>query len=86
MISSLLGFVLGTGGQVQVLPFCCWNFFLFCFNFVLSLKLGNAQQQDGVVHIYDLQTGQWVSGVQAAAGNFLGFWKTFSNMLPEFVN
>lgn len=24
--------------------------------------------QDGLVHIYDLQTGKWISGFQAAAG------------------
>ncbi|XP_031276764.1 telomerase Cajal body protein 1 [Pistacia vera] len=29
--------------------------------------------QDGLVHIYDLQTGQWVSGFQAAADTVNGF-------------
>lgn len=28
-------------------------------------------QQDGMVHIYDLQGGQWVTGFQAAAGMYI---------------
>ncbi|WCJ26935.1 Telomerase Cajal body protein 1 [Euphorbia peplus] len=36
--------------------------------------------QDGLVHIYDLQTGQWVTGFQAAADTVSGF--TFHPFLP----
>ncbi|KAM1154502.1 hypothetical protein ACFX19_037476 [Malus domestica] len=36
--------------------------------------------QDGVVHIYDLQTGQWVSGFQAALDTVNGF--SFHPFLP----
>ncbi|XP_022715988.1 telomerase Cajal body protein 1 isoform X2 [Durio zibethinus] len=36
--------------------------------------------QDGLVHIYDLQTGQWVSGFQAAADTVNGF--CFHPFLP----
>ncbi|GKV41283.1 hypothetical protein SLEP1_g48836 [Rubroshorea leprosula] len=36
--------------------------------------------QDGLVHIYDLQTGQWISGYQAAADTVNGF--TFHPLLP----
>ncbi|XP_037427222.1 telomerase Cajal body protein 1-like [Triticum dicoccoides] len=36
--------------------------------------------QDGVVHIYDLQGGQWVTGFQAAADTVNGF--SFHPYLP----
>ncbi|XP_044462010.1 telomerase Cajal body protein 1 [Mangifera indica] len=36
--------------------------------------------QDGLVHIYDLQTGQWASGFQAAADTVNGF--SFHPFLP----
>lgn len=36
--------------------------------------------QDGLVHIYDLQSGQWVSGFQAAADTVNGF--SFHPFLP----
>ncbi|KAL6197504.1 hypothetical protein ACLB2K_033112 [Fragaria x ananassa] len=36
--------------------------------------------QDGFVHIYDLQTGQWVSGFQAALDTVNGF--SFHPFLP----
>ncbi|XP_021902199.1 telomerase Cajal body protein 1 [Carica papaya] len=36
--------------------------------------------QDGLVHIYDLQTGQWISGFQAAADTVNGF--SFHPFLP----
>ncbi|BFG27651.1 hypothetical protein CerSpe_139260 [Prunus speciosa] len=36
--------------------------------------------QDGIVHIYDLQTGQWVSGFQAALDTVNGF--SFHPFLP----
>ncbi|XP_021294493.1 telomerase Cajal body protein 1 [Herrania umbratica] len=36
--------------------------------------------QDGLVHIYDLQTGQWVSGFQVAADTVNGF--SFHPFLP----
>ncbi|XP_078170957.1 transducin/WD40 repeat-like superfamily protein [Carex rostrata] len=36
--------------------------------------------QDGLVHIYDLQTGQWVSGIQAAADTVNGL--SFHPYLP----
>ncbi|KAI4977966.1 hypothetical protein ZWY2020_014520 [Hordeum vulgare] len=36
--------------------------------------------QDGMVHIYDLQGGQWVTGFQAAADTVNGF--TFHPYLP----
>ncbi|KAE8659735.1 Transducin/WD40 repeat-like superfamily protein isoform 2 [Hibiscus syriacus] len=40
--------------------------------------------QDGLVHIYDLQTGQWVSGFQAAADTVNGF--SFHPFLPMAVS
>ncbi|XP_016184548.1 telomerase Cajal body protein 1 isoform X1 [Arachis ipaensis] len=40
--------------------------------------------QDGLVHIYDLQTGQWVSGFQAALGTVNGF--SFHPFLPHAVS
>ncbi|XP_056171825.1 uncharacterized protein LOC115693487 isoform X4 [Syzygium oleosum] len=36
--------------------------------------------QDGLVHIYDLQTGQWISGFQAASDTVNGF--SFHPFLP----
>ncbi|KAJ4825111.1 hypothetical protein Tsubulata_028989 [Turnera subulata] len=39
--------------------------------------------QDGLVHIYDLQTGHWVSGFQAAADTVNGF--AFHPFLPMAV-
>ena len=40
--------------------------------------------QDGLVHIYDLQTGQWVSGFQAALDTVNGF--SFHPFLPHAVS
>ncbi|KAK8488218.1 hypothetical protein V6N13_120025 [Hibiscus sabdariffa] len=40
--------------------------------------------QDGLVHIYDLQTGQWVSGFQAAADTVNGF--SFHPFMPMAVS
>ncbi|CAN1327957.1 Telomerase Cajal body protein 1 [Linum perenne] len=40
--------------------------------------------QDGLVHIYDLQTGQWISGFQAAADTVNGF--AFHPSLPMAVS
>ncbi|CAN1854397.1 Telomerase Cajal body protein 1 [Linum perenne] len=40
--------------------------------------------QDGLVHIYDLQTGQWISGFQAATDTVNGF--AFHPSLPMAVS
>lgn len=67
------GQYLGTGGQVsfefstitvaqqKMIALSIINFVCFPFCFQLF--------KDGLVHIYDLQTGQWISGFQAAAGS-----------------
>ncbi|CAI0468359.1 unnamed protein product [Linum tenue] len=40
--------------------------------------------EDGLVHIYDLQTGQWISGFQAASDTVNGF--SFHPFLPMAVS
>ncbi|XP_048132452.1 telomerase Cajal body protein 1-like [Rhodamnia argentea] len=45
----------------------------------LGRYLGTGSQ-DGLVHIYDLQTGQWISGFQAASDTVNGF--SFHPFLP----
>jgi len=61
-----LGRHLGTGGKVS-----CW-FYIYSELFHQLSTLSNSLcPQDGLVHIYDLQTGQWISGFQAASGLIL---------------
>ncbi|KAF3784705.1 Telomerase Cajal body protein 1 [Nymphaea thermarum] len=59
---------LGTGGQV--LPY---SFALFPFPPLSIFCSLHFSEQDGHVHVYDLQTGQWTASFQAASGEYCPF-------------
>lgn len=57
---------LGSGGQVM---FCLAQNYIPCQNEIQDLIFHSCSSlQDGSVHIYNLQTGQWVSSFRAASG------------------
>lgn len=55
-----------------------FHFFFFSINLISSLFGGF---QDGSIHIYDLQTGQWVSSFKAA----LGIWYSILPGRGKFI-
>ena len=91
-----LGRHLGTGGQVFSFysSLCGQIFFYSQISIPFFLKISiclllRFWLQDGFVHIYDLQTGNWVSSFQAALGIDVSHplksaWLNFAYILSLF--